>query len=235
MLTLGIYYAVQRWRKVVPLTGSGVTEWHEHPDLQVGILVGAETPGEPGQWSVRWTKPSLDAAYGIRLTVSWTKGGVAGTVVLRTDSLTASLTNKWATLQDELAEDTAAATALQITTTYDTLTVTVKTRGVFAVVNAAANKHSRIHRCEASGEILSGGNFYVSVELDRSLVAEMTVTVREELAKANDWQGFSITDSPNNGCGYRFSAWGPKGHVGAGHTRDQVIDAIATAALKAGL
>jgi hypothetical protein len=126
----------RRWRKVVPLTGSGVTEWHEHPDLQVGILVGAETPGEPGQWSVRWTKPSLDAAYGIRLTVSWTKGGVAGTVVLRTDSLTASLTNKWATLQDELAEDTAAATALQITTTYDTLTVTA--RGNFPITAMTA-------------------------------------------------------------------------------------------------
>jgi hypothetical protein len=124
---------------------------------------------------------------------------------------------------------------VSVRATANGMNIVIKSRGVFAVVNAAANKHSRIHRCEASGEILSGGNFYVSVELDRSLVAEMTVTVREELAKANDWQGFSITDSPNNGCGYRFSAWGPSGHVAAGHTRDDVMQSIAVAALKAGL
>jgi len=124
---------------------------------------------------------------------------------------------------------------VSVRATANGMNVVVKTRGVFAVVNAAANKHSRIHRCEASSEILSGGNFYVSVELDRSLVADMTATVREELTKANDWQGFSITDSPNNGCGYRFSAWGPRGHVAAGHTRDDVMQSIAVAALKAGL
>jgi hypothetical protein len=115
------------------------------------------------------------------------------------------------------------------------MNVVIKTRGVAATVEAICNKHSRIHRCEASGEILSGGNFYVSVEFDRGLVETMAKEVAAQLSSANDWQGFSITDSPNNGCGYRFSAWGPKGHVGAGHTRDQVIDAIAVAALKAGL
>ena len=124
---------------------------------------------------------------------------------------------------------------VSVRATANGMNIVIKSRKVFAAVNAAANKHSRIHRCEASGEILSGGNFYVSVELDRSLVAEMTATVREELAKAVMWQGFYIVADTSGGHGYSVTAWGPSGLVAAGHTRDDVMQSIAVAALKAGL
>jgi len=124
---------------------------------------------------------------------------------------------------------------VSVRATANGMNVVIKSRGVFAAVNAAANKHSRVDRCHASGEILNGCNYYVSVEFDRSLVAEMTAFVTSQLSSANDWQGFSISEDAGRGCGYRFSAWGPRGHVAAGHTRDDVMQSIAVAALKAGL
>lgn len=115
------------------------------------------------------------------------------------------------------------------------MNIVIKTRGVFAAVNAAANKHSRVDRCHASGEILNGCNYYVSVEFDRSLIAEMTATVREEMAKTVMWQGFYVVADTSGGYGYTVTAWGPSGLVAAGHTRDDVMQSIAVAALKAGL
>lgn len=124
---------------------------------------------------------------------------------------------------------------VSVRATANGMNVVIKTRGVFAAVNAAASKHSRVDRCHASGEILNGCNYYVSVEFDRGLVAEMTATVREEMAKAVMWQGFYIVTDTSGGHGYTVTAWGPQGLVAAGHTRDDVMQSIATAALKAGL
>jgi hypothetical protein len=126
---------------------------------------------------------------------------------------------------------------VSVRATANGMNIVIKSRKVFAAVNAAASKHSRIDRCHASGEILNGCNYYVSVEFDRSLVAEMTTEVAAHFAKgyALDWQGFYIAKDNSGGHGYTVTAWGPQGLVAAGHTRDDVMQSIAVAALKAGL
>jgi len=124
---------------------------------------------------------------------------------------------------------------VSVRATANGMNVVIKSRGIFAVVNAAANKHSRVDRCHASGEILNGCNYYVSVEFDRSLVAEMTAHVAAEMSKTVLWQGFYIVADTSGGYGYTVTAWGPGGLVAAGHTRDDVMQSIAVAALKAGL
>jgi len=125
---------------------------------------------------------------------------------------------------------------VSVRATANGMNVVIKSRGIFATVNAAANKHSRVDRCHASGEILNGCNYYVSVEFDRSLVAEMTVEVATKLrSTVATWQGFYIVADTSGGYGYTVTAWGPQGLVAAGHTRDDVMQSIAVAALKAGL
>jgi len=125
---------------------------------------------------------------------------------------------------------------VSVRATANGMNIVIKSRGVFAAVNAAASKHSRVDRCHASGEILNGCNYYVSVEFDRSLVAEMTVEVATKLrSTVATWQGFYIVADTSGGYGYTVTAWGPQGLVAAGHTRDDVMQSIAVAALKAGL
>jgi len=62
------------------------------------------------------------------------------------------------------------------------ITVTIKAAGIpLATVREIAERAEHIHRCEVTGDILGGGNRYVSVHFDRTLLASVAVRFRPAL------------------------------------------------------
>lgn len=68
--------------------------------------------------------------------------------------------------------------------------VTIKDPSVpLPLVEAVANQYKSVRRCEYSGDILQGGNTYVTVEYDRELIERLATPVVEA---ASDEPGVSV-------------------------------------------
>lgn len=102
------------------------------------------------------------------------------------------------------------------------ITITIKDANVRAsVVSAIANQHESISRCHLTGEILSGGNRYVSVSYASATLEEMAARYLPQVAAAVA----QITDNaliPVEGTpfmvgrgNYGLSVWGESGHLQA--------------------
>ncbi|MHC4176022.1 MAG: hypothetical protein ACYSWU_00860 [Planctomycetota bacterium] len=95
-----------------------------------------------------------------------------------------------------------------------------------------AKGHDRVDRCQYSGEILSGGNRYVSVRISdqarEALGTPYLDRVREAIKKRNQEESDSviiaITESDSeegffgvgkSSCGYRLTLWGEHSHIQA--------------------
>lgn len=63
--------------------------------------------------------------------------------------------------------------------------VRIKVRGIdVEAVDAIAKRDEKIHRCERTGEILSGGNRYISTSYDWKLLREIAAEFRAEVETA---------------------------------------------------
>lgn len=112
----------------------------------------------------------------------------------------------------------------------------------YKVVADAAYAHRKIHYCEYSGEILSGGNTYVSVEYHEDVVDAIAKTLLPKLLNLKEvgqvvWNDTSANYDEHND---RFDVWQQhdgadyRDHVTMCWTVAEVATAMATAALKAG-
>ena len=122
------------------------------------------------------------------------------------------------------------------------LKVTVRTSDVsVSAIEKIAGAMRRVRHCEATGEILGGGNTFVDVAYAPEVYAVLAAAYAEDLASGKTEIGaFSVT-APDGGEGFYFwSAPGadvPERTWGAGFTAKRMaiamIDAAASAALVA--
>lgn len=122
------------------------------------------------------------------------------------------------------------------------ITVTILAAGISkAVVAEIANRHDHVRRCEVSGDILGGGNRYVTVRFDDALISAVG-------AEFTPWlEALPITDSSLSSLtvagreyhigrrnAWEYQCFGPEGHENA---RDaaSVRYVLAVAKLEAGL
>jgi hypothetical protein len=132
--------------------------------------------------------------------------------------------------------------AVSVRGNYTSIHCVIKDADVaYKVVSDAAYAHQKIHYCEYSGEILSGGNTYVNVEYHEDVVTAVAQKLLPMLANLKEvgqvvWNDTSANYDEHND---RFNVWQKhdgadyRDHVTMCWTIAEVAGAMATAALKA--
>ncbi len=121
------------------------------------------------------------------------------------------------------------------------LDVTIRDAAVsLTAVKAIADKHVRVRYCEASGEILSGGNTFVGVRYVDTVIDPVAKKIAAILRTSN---GHAVQVTPSvsvsvdaDGCDYNAKVWLHEGHTGAFfcHGVDHAAERLATRVLDAG-
>jgi len=101
-------------------------------------------------------------------------------------------------------------------------------------VREIASKYESIRRCEFSGEILSGGNTYLSVEYTREALQTRSDRVREQVENAvaklpedsNTLERVEGTDYWVGRRNGRYSVWGEESHISAAYDVDGICSVI---------
>lgn len=92
-----------------------------------------------------------------------------------------------------------SARDVSVRSDHNSLDITIRRNGLdVKAIKAIANSHENVSRCEASGEILGGGNTFVFIRFDDEVTETMTQLVKK---LANDaglqtkgWARFTVGD-----------------------------------------